>query len=122
MANIADPDQTAPEEQSDLGLHCLLTSICPSTENPYSHFFHQDVLQTCFVNVYSGLQTLTTSLMTQYHLHQMYAALWEGHLHHRPQGQPIHLMDFHLVLATKVSGFQSHKMCCNHKSISKSLI
>ena len=24
MANSADPDQTAPREQSDLGLHCLL--------------------------------------------------------------------------------------------------
>ena len=23
MVNIADPDQTAPEEQSDLGLQCL---------------------------------------------------------------------------------------------------
>ena len=24
MANSADPDQTAPKEQSDQGLHCLL--------------------------------------------------------------------------------------------------
>ena len=24
LANCADPDQTAPWEQSDLGLHCLL--------------------------------------------------------------------------------------------------
>ena len=23
MANSVDPDQTAPKEQSDLGLHCL---------------------------------------------------------------------------------------------------
>ena len=23
MANIVDPDQTAPKEQSELGLHCL---------------------------------------------------------------------------------------------------
>ena len=30
-ANSVDPDQTAPEEQSDLGLHCLLRPICPST-------------------------------------------------------------------------------------------
>ena len=27
MANSVDPDQ----EQSDLGLHCLLRSICPKT-------------------------------------------------------------------------------------------
>ena len=28
LANSADPDQTAPKEQSDLGLHCL-TSFLP---------------------------------------------------------------------------------------------
>ena len=28
-ANSADPDQTAPKEQSDLGLHCLLSISCP---------------------------------------------------------------------------------------------
>ena len=28
MANSVDPYQTAPEEQSDLGLHCLLRPIC----------------------------------------------------------------------------------------------
>ena len=31
MANSVDPDQTAPEEQSDQGLHCLLRPICPNT-------------------------------------------------------------------------------------------
>ena len=31
IANDADPDQTAPQEQSDLGLHCLLSPICPNT-------------------------------------------------------------------------------------------
>ena len=31
MANSANPDQTAPKEQSDLGLHCWLRSICPNT-------------------------------------------------------------------------------------------
>ena len=30
MANSVDPDQTAPE-QSDLGLHCLPSLICPKT-------------------------------------------------------------------------------------------
>ena len=33
MANIVDPDQTAPSEQSDLGLHCLLGPIVPNTWN-----------------------------------------------------------------------------------------
>ena len=28
MANSVDPDQTAPEEQSDLGLHCLHMLFC----------------------------------------------------------------------------------------------
>ena len=31
MVNSADPDQTAPLEQSDQGLHCLLKPICPNT-------------------------------------------------------------------------------------------
>ena len=31
MANSVDPDQTAPQEQSDLGLHCLLRHVCPKT-------------------------------------------------------------------------------------------
>ena len=39
MANSVDPDQTAPysadpdqtaPEQSDLGLHCLLSTVCPN--------------------------------------------------------------------------------------------
>ena len=29
MANSVDPDQTAPQEQSDLGLHCLPRPVCP---------------------------------------------------------------------------------------------
>ena len=28
MANSVDPDQTAPKEQSDLGLHCLRMTFC----------------------------------------------------------------------------------------------
>ena len=31
MANSVDPDQTALEEQSDLGLHFLLRPISPNT-------------------------------------------------------------------------------------------
>ena len=31
IANSVDPDQTAPEEQSDLGLHCLPRPVCPKT-------------------------------------------------------------------------------------------
>ena len=29
LANSADPDQTAPLEQFDQGLHCLPRHICP---------------------------------------------------------------------------------------------
>ena len=39
MANTADPDQTAPKEQSNLGQNCLLRSICPN-----SHFYANDRL------------------------------------------------------------------------------
>ena len=38
MANDVDPDQTAPlgvEEQSDVGLHCLLRLVCPKIWDPY---------------------------------------------------------------------------------------
>ena len=31
VANCVDPDQTAPREQSDLSLHCLLRLTCLST-------------------------------------------------------------------------------------------
>ena len=31
MVNSVDPDQTAPQEQSDQGLHCLLRPICLNT-------------------------------------------------------------------------------------------
>ena len=30
IQNREDPDQTAPKEQSDLDLHCLLGPICPN--------------------------------------------------------------------------------------------
>ena len=35
MANSVDPDQTAPKEQSNPGLHCLLRPVCPKTLNFY---------------------------------------------------------------------------------------
>ena len=35
IANIVDPDQTALQEQSDLGLHCLLGPTCPKSLNFY---------------------------------------------------------------------------------------
>ena len=31
IANSEDPNQTAPQEQSDLGLHCLPRPVCPKT-------------------------------------------------------------------------------------------
>ena len=35
MANSGDPEQTAPLEQSDLGLHCLSRPICPKNYDVY---------------------------------------------------------------------------------------
>ena len=37
MTNSIDPDQTAPEEQSDLGLHCFFKPIYPNTLNSYGN-------------------------------------------------------------------------------------
>ena len=35
MTNSAEPNQTAPKEQSDLGLHCLLSIFCPNVNKNY---------------------------------------------------------------------------------------
>ena len=40
MENSADPDQTAPKEQSDLDLHCLLRPTCPNIKNVFSALKH----------------------------------------------------------------------------------
>ena len=39
VKNCADPDQTAPQEQSDLGLHCLLPVF--RKKKKYSNFTNQ---------------------------------------------------------------------------------
>ena len=36
LANSVDPDQSAPQEQSDLDLQCLLRYISPDTLDIYS--------------------------------------------------------------------------------------
>ena len=35
VANTADPDQMLQNAASDLGLHCLLRPVCPSTQGMY---------------------------------------------------------------------------------------
>ena len=37
MTNSEGADQTAPQEQSDLGLHCLLRPICPRFKMFYNN-------------------------------------------------------------------------------------
>ena len=44
MANIADPDQTAPKEQSDLGQHCLPRHFCCNILDYKGMFFVGNVL------------------------------------------------------------------------------
>ena len=44
MARSVGPDQTAPEEQSDLGLHCLPRCICLCTLNFYCMFVWRSIL------------------------------------------------------------------------------
>ena len=39
MENSADPDQTAPVEQSDQGLHCLQRNFCPNIKG---HLWYGD--------------------------------------------------------------------------------
>ena len=41
VANSVDPDQTAPLEQSDLGLHCLPRPVCPKSLEHYSRSFRE---------------------------------------------------------------------------------
>ena len=36
MTNSADPDQTAPREQSDIGLHSFVRPICPGFHTVYN--------------------------------------------------------------------------------------
>ena len=52
MANSVDPDQTAPQEQSDLGLHCL-PQACLS-ENlgslRYITFYYDKILDVSSCN------------------------------------------------------------------------
>ena len=41
MANIVDPDQTAPQGESDLGLQCLPRPIAPNILNFYASINHR---------------------------------------------------------------------------------
>ena len=43
LANSVDPDQTAPKEQSDLGLHCLLIQFCSNIYNYYISVYFQSL-------------------------------------------------------------------------------
>ena len=45
-ANNIDPDQTAPQEQSDLGLHCLHRPTCPNIYNLYGNLITRAVVKT----------------------------------------------------------------------------
>ena len=40
MANIGDPEQIAPS-RSDLGLHCLLRTVCPNIEDHRNEGAHK---------------------------------------------------------------------------------
>ena len=42
MENSVIPDQTAPEEQSDLVLHCLLKHICSYISGNHSNYIFRD--------------------------------------------------------------------------------
>ena len=40
MSNTEDPDQTAPKEQSDQGLHCLLGHFDPNAFSNYNIYLY----------------------------------------------------------------------------------
>ena len=44
MANNGDQDQTAPKEQSDLGLHCLFILFCPGFKGFHGIMFHKEIV------------------------------------------------------------------------------
>ena len=46
FANSVDPDQTAPEEQSDLGPHCL--PVCKNRFEKFARIFSRRHKQTTF--------------------------------------------------------------------------
>ena len=71
MVNGVDSDQTVPEEQSDLGLHCLFLCICPYT----AIFMEQLKQETLYVPHYH------TSLEDSVWLHHK----WVGHLFQQSQ-------------------------------------
>ena len=45
VANSVDPDQTPRSAASDLGLHCLLISVCPNTYSKYGNFIKSNPLR-----------------------------------------------------------------------------
>ena len=47
VANSADIDQTAPMEQSDQGLHCLLKKYCPSTLDHQKAWITRNPISVC---------------------------------------------------------------------------
>ena len=58
MTNSVDPDQTAPQEQSDLGLHCLhmpflsdtlMYKILGHLPNSFLCMFHKKILILYFI-------------------------------------------------------------------------
>ena len=67
MANKADTDQTAPQEQSDLSLHCLsfCTDICLSIsirafESNYGNQWRGKSTKSLSIKFLSGLSEKTT--------------------------------------------------------------
>ena len=53
MANSLDPDETAPKQQSKLGLHCLLMHFSTNIEGRYEIPGHQS-MNDCLINIYNN--------------------------------------------------------------------
>ena len=62
MANNVDTDQTAPKEQSDLGLHFLLMHFCTSIYNHYTSLVYGLVNCTSTISKWVNHRTLPSWL------------------------------------------------------------
>ena len=78
IANSVDPDQTAPKEQSDLGLHCLLSSIFPNTRKiPMSMSLNRPASCTGPVsNFHSYAIIRKSATYPEFILRLFYSLLW----------------------------------------------
>ena len=81
MANSVDPDQ----EQSDLGLHCLLRPVCPNIYRNVPKFSYRLV----WANSADPDQTARSSLIRVYTICNFFCIFWIQNSKEKPLVQPL---------------------------------